>query len=135
MTQYLLDTNVVIDLIRGKDNNVRQHILEVGVDRCAICDLTAFELLYGAYKSQNREQNLRLVHTLIDQIAVIPSSSAYELAAREKVRLQQAGHPIEDFDLLIGCTAIIDHRPLVSNNLRHLTRLSRLTDLTLTDWQ
>lgn len=132
MTQYLLDTNVIVNLIRGKADNIRQHILEVGVDRCAICDLTAFELLYGTYKSQNREQNLRLFHTLIDQIAVIPSSSAYELAAREKVRLQQAGHPIEDFDLLIGCTAIINHRTLVSNNLRHL---SRLTDLTLTDWQ
>ena len=132
MTQYLLDTNVIVNLIRGKADNIRQHILEVGVDRCAICDLTAFELLYGAYKSQNREQNLRLVHTLIDQIAVLPSSSAYELAAREKVRLQQAGHPIEDFDLLIGYTAIINHRTLVSNNFRHL---SRLTDLTLTDWQ
>ena len=83
-------------------------------------------------RDERIQQNLRLVHTLIDQIAVIPSSSAYELAAREKVRLQQAGHPIEDFDLLIGCTAIIDHRTLVSNNPCHL---SRLTDLTLTDWQ
>lgn len=127
MIRYLLDTNVAVDLIRGRNGLIRDHLVRAGIDACAVCEISVFELLYGAWKSVYRKQNLAFVRSFIRGIDVIPSSHAYDFAAGEKVRLQKEGKRIEDFDLLIGCTAVCDHRILVTNNRKHLSRLTGIT--------
>lgn len=51
--------------------------------------------------------------------------------ASEKARLRKQGILLDDFDILIGSTAIANKMIMVSNNTKHL---SRLKDIILQDW-
>ena len=66
------------------------------------------------------------VGKFVAAIEVLPISEGIELFAREKARLTCQGLPIEDFDLLIACTAIAHNCILVSENLKHMDRIEGL---------
>jgi tRNA(fMet)-specific endonuclease VapC len=44
----------------------------------------------------------------------------------EKARLRKSGKPVDDFDLLIGSTAIANDLILVTNNTKHFENLKRI---------
>jgi len=129
---YLLDTNAVIEILRNPQGMVSRRLMENGgVSYCAISDITLYELYAGAYASQHVDNNVAAVDRLTEWLQVIPSSSAYKEAARQKVSLKAEGQMIEVIDILIGCTAIVSGRVLVSANLKHL---GRLEGIQITDW-
>lgn len=130
IANYLLDTNAVVDLLRGKDT-IMAKVKEVGLDKLAITDLTVYELYCGAYSSKNIEANLATIRQVTQLITVIPSSEAYEEAARQKGFLKKGGELIEDLDILIGSTAIYNGRILVTGNINHMHRLDGIL---LEDW-
>jgi len=55
---------------------------------------------------------------------IIPIYGSFEKYAEERVRLQNAGVLIPDFDLLIGATAVANNLKMVTNNEKHLSRIS-----------
>ena len=132
MTKYLLDTNVIVDLLRGVSSGVQNKLLACGIDYCAISDITLYELYCGAQMSRNVEYNMQLISNLAHQIEILPVSDAYQMAAEEKVRLKTRGEIIDDIDLLIACSAKCSGRILVTNNLRHM---SRIPELEIEDWR
>ena len=130
--QFLLDTNAVIDILRNPQGMVARRLVENGgVDSCAISDITLYELYTGAYASQYVRKNIAAVERLTDWLSVLPSSRAYKEAARQKVALQVKEQIIEDVDILIGSTAIVSKRILVTSNTNHL---GRLEGIKITDW-
>lgn len=126
MIKYLLDTNTIVDIIRDKESMPSKRLMAVGLYRCAIADMTVFELLYGAFNSEQREVNLQMISNLSKAICTLPSSPAYMEAARQKCRLRKLGLLIEDIDLLIGCTAIANDLTLISDNTKHMCRLENI---------
>jgi tRNA(fMet)-specific endonuclease VapC len=56
---------------------------------------------------------------------------ALDLYAKEKARFRKAGTRIDDFDLLIGVTSIINNLVMVTNNTGHFERITRIN---LEDW-
>lgn len=126
MIKYLLDTNTIVDIIRDKESMPSKRLMAVGLYRCAIADMTVFELLYGAFNSEQREANLQMISNLSKAICTLPSSPAYMEAARQKCRLRKLGLLIEDIDLLIGCTAIANGLTLISDNTKHMSRLENI---------
>lgn len=126
MIKYLLDTSTLVDILRQKGGQAAAALMSVGISRCAIVDMTLFELYYGAYCSERREANLDMIHNLSKRITILPSSPAYSEAARQKCRLRELGLLIEDIDLLIGCTAIVNNLTLISGNTKHMGRLERI---------
>lgn len=129
---YLLDTNAVIEILKNPQGMVSRRLMENGgVSYCAISDITLYELYAGAYASQHVDNNVAAVDRLTEWLQVIPSSSAYKEAARQKVSLKADGQIIEVIDILIGCTAIVSGRVLVSANYKHL---GRLKGIQITDW-
>ena len=84
------------------------------------------ELRFGAYKSERKEENLRIVNHFIDQVNVVPFALSIDAFCQEKVRLQSLGTPIEDYDLLIGCAAKVSGLTLVTDNVQHLSRIEGL---------
>lgn len=126
MIRFILDTNVLIDILRGRNQNALERFLEMGIDHCAIADISVFELLCGAANSSCPEKNRENMGKLIEQIQVIPSSSAYWDAAKNKARLKKSGTLIEDVDLLIGCTALHFDFTLVTGNIQHMQRIEGL---------
>lgn len=58
---------------------------------------------------------------------MLPITGALDLFATEKVRLRLAGTPAEDnFDLLIGCSAIVHGMIMVTENIRDFKNLSKI---------
>jgi tRNA(fMet)-specific endonuclease VapC len=124
--KYLLDTNICAFFFRDKFN-VPQTLLKKGVENCSISEITVLELRYGAENSANPQKQHNLVDIFLQQIHVIPITSAISVYANEKVRLKKAGIPMNDeFDLLIGATAIANNMILVTDNEKHLNRLSNM---------
>ena len=64
-------------------------------------------------------------------ITIIPIYNSLDIYAKEKARLRKAGMVIDDFDLLIGSTAIVHKITLVTNNSAHFKRLKGIE---MEDW-
>jgi tRNA(fMet)-specific endonuclease VapC len=61
----------------------------------------------------------------------LPIFGALDLYAQEKSRLRKAGIRIDDFDLLIGVTSVINNLIMVTNNTAHFQRIKGIV---LEDW-
>lgn len=130
MKQYLLDTNICIFFLRGL-YEVPQRLEQIGRRNCHISEITVGELLYGAACSIQKEKHLRQVNELISLFAVEPIYPVLPVFADTKAQLRKQGTMIDDFDLLIGATALKHGMVLVTENVKHL---SRVPGITLENW-
>lgn len=123
--RYLLDTNICIHILRG-NFGIARIVEEIGDKNCFISEITKAELLVGAVISENSGhlRNAQAVRGFLNVIESVPVSGTLDLYAREKVRLRIAGQPIEDFDLLIACTAVSLGMVMVTENVSHFSRVS-----------
>lgn len=124
-TKYLLDSNICVYLLRDK-KGIRDYIRKVRWENCCISEITVIELLYGAECSNAVDNNKQEVRQLCADLDIIPVSAAIEEFAYQKARLRREGKLIDDFDLLIGCTAKVSHCILVTENIKHLQRIDGL---------
>lgn len=130
MRTYLLDTNICIYFIKGL-YELNRKIEVAGPANCFISEMTVAELKYGVENSKTPESLRPIVEAFIPKFAVIPVYDALDVYAAEKARLRKQGLIIDDFDILIGATAIVNNMTMVSNNQKHL---SRLVNINLQDW-
>ena len=130
MNRYLLDTNICIYFIKGL-YQLDRKIEKVGSESCFISEMTVAELKYGVENSKTPEVMRPIIAAFLPKFAVIPVYDALDVYASEKARLRREGSIIDDFDILIGATAIVNNMVMVSNNYKHL---SRLENIDLQDW-
>ncbi|HWF44326.1 MAG TPA: type II toxin-antitoxin system VapC family toxin [Candidatus Kapabacteria bacterium] len=119
---YLLDTNICIYYFSGR-YGLKKKLHDVGISNCRISEITVAELKFGVEKS-GKAKNRLVVETFISSIEIQSILSSLDVFAREKARLRKLGQIIDDFDLLIGSTAIANDLILVTNNAKHLSRLN-----------
>ena len=112
----------VFIFLRGK-YNVIEKLNEVGIDNCAISEITLAELVFGAEKSDNPKKNHKLIEKFIGQLSILPIFDAIQTYGKEKARLQSEGKMISDFDLLIGCTSIENDLIMVTENIKEFDRI------------
>ena len=123
---YLLDTDTLIFSMKGHAR-VNENLLERRDAPKAFSSLTYGELVYGARKSERPAVNLAKVYRLAELFPMIPVSRAIMDGFGElKVRLESQGDPIDDFDLIIGATALSMNYSVVTNNERHFRRIPGL---------
>jgi len=120
--KYLLDSNICIHFLRGK-YNIIEKLNEVGIDNCAISEITLAELVFGAEKSDNPKKNHKLIEKFIGQLSILPIFDAIQTYVKEKAQLQSEGKMISDFDLLIGCTSIENDLIMVTENIKEFDRI------------
>lgn len=117
MSRYLLDTNIVSDLVRHPQGRVAEQIRAVGEARICTSIIVAAELRYGATKKASPRLTAQL-EAVLGAFDVLPfeapADRAYGLI---RARLEQGGGPIGGNDLLIaaqavalGCTVVTDNR-------------------------
>ena len=124
--KYLLDTNTCIFFLKGK-LNLDEVIKDKGLENCFISEITVAELRFGAENSENPAKSNKAVDSVISGIAIIPIFGSIKRYAKEKVRLRKLGTPINDeFDLLIGVTAVENKLTLVTDNSKHFTSIAGL---------
>lgn len=131
MRQYLLDTNICIYLLKNK-YGVAQHLIDADIMNCHISEITYAELLYGAESCANPEKEKIAIKILTSRISIVPIFKAIPLYAKEKVRLKKEGRVIGDenksgdFDILIGTTAVANGMVMVTENVKHFSRLKNI---------
>jgi len=130
LNQYLLDTNICIYFIKGL-YELKSKFKDVGPENCFISEITLAELKFGVAKSQAKKKNQHALENFLTGIQIIPIFPALDIYASEKARLQKSGKIIDDFDLLIGATAVSFDLVMVTNNTHHFNRIK---DIKLEDW-
>jgi tRNA(fMet)-specific endonuclease VapC len=128
--KYMLDTDTISFALRGH-GGVGDQIRARKPSELCMSAITLGELRYGAERKGSRR-----LHGLIDSFAATLEIASFdETAAGEYGRiaciLADRGTPIGDFDVLIAAHAVSLQRTLVTNNLRHL---SRVPGLSLESW-
>lgn len=122
MKKYLLDTNICIYFLKGL-YNLDQKIEKAETENCFVSEITIAELKFGVENSDNKEKNQKTVDDFVSKFTVIPIFNSLNIYAREKARLRKKGTPLDDFDLLIGSTAISNNLILVTRNVSDFERL------------
>jgi tRNA(fMet)-specific endonuclease VapC len=130
--RYLLDTNICIFFLKGRFD-IHNKIVKAGENNCFISEITVAELKYGVENSNDdrREENRKVVEAFIQKFTILPIYNCLDNYAIEKARLKKSGKPVDDFDLLIGSTAIVNDLIMVTNNQSHFNRIEGIA---LEDW-
>ena len=125
MKQYLLDTNICIYFLKNQ-YGVAEHIKAVGNKNCFISDITLAELYFGASNSGQKEHKIKGVKAIEKYFTVIPIQKALECYGDCKAVLKKHGKLTDDFDLLIGATAMTCNLIMVTENVKHLARIPNI---------
>lgn len=110
---------------------LHKKIATIGEENCLLSEITIAELKYGAENSFQKEKNRKNVAEFIAKFEVLPIFPALDIFAKEKARLKTKGRILDDFDLLIGTTAIHNRLTLVTRNK---SDFDRLNGIELEDW-
>jgi predicted nucleic acid-binding protein len=114
--KYCLESNFIIDLLKGKDNAIQvyEEIKDAPLSITAIASVALFEILRG--KEQNQDK-IRRFEELRQKMTVLPfgEREAEEASQIEKA-IHQKGQTISPLDLLIGATAKTNKAILISND-------------------
>jgi tRNA(fMet)-specific endonuclease VapC len=131
LSGYLLDTNIISDVIRNPDGHVARHIQRVGPKAIFTSIIVASELRYGCAK-KGSARLLDRVNGLLETIPVlsldIPTDAEY---GDIRAKLEVAGQPIGMNDLLIAAHAQALGLTLVTDNTNEF---SRIRGLKLENW-
>lgn len=129
--RYLLDTNIISDLVRHPQGRIAEHVRKVGEARVCTSIIVAAELRYGATKKGSRRLAAQL-ETVLGALDVVPfeapADAAYGLI---RARLEHAGTPIGANDLLIAAHALALGCTLVTANE---AEFARIDDLPRENW-
>lgn len=130
MKDYLLDTNVCIAILKN-NHAVFRKVLAAGQKHCHISEITIAELYYGAAKSGKKHQfdDIAKIKSLFE---IIPMYSSLKTYGDIKATLEQKGKRLDDFDLLIGATALQNKMCVVTGNIKHL---SRIPNIEVVNWE
>lgn len=126
MIKYLLDTNIVIYVIKRRPlevlNTFNNH-----ATRMAISSITLAELLHGAEKSSQPERNLSVVEDFCSRLVVLTyGEKAAQHYGSIRAALEKIGQPIGVNDLHIAAHARSEGLVLVTNNEKEFTKVPAL---------
>jgi tRNA(fMet)-specific endonuclease VapC len=124
--RYLLDTNVVSDLVRNPWGRVTQRIREVGEAQVCTSIIVAAELRYGAAKRGSRRLSAQL-EAVLGALDVLPFEAPADVTYGVlRARLEQVGTAIGGNDLLIAAQVIALGYTLITDNEREFARIDNL---------
>lgn len=131
MTRYMLDTNIISDLIKNPHGKAAKRIAKVGEDTICTSIIVAAELRYGCAKKGSKRL-MKVVEDLLNEISVLPfDTPADEEYGEIRSTLERAGKPIGGNDLLIAAHAKATGATIVTSNVNEF---DRVTGLTVENW-
>lgn len=123
----ILDTNVIIEFLRGKPKCVHFITSLENRYRLATTTINTFELLYGAYKFKKKEENILKIKRFLTQLEIYYFDlEASEEAGKLLAELSNQGLSLEIRDIFIAAIAIKNDLSLVTYNVKHFSRINRL---------
>lgn len=92
-----------------------------------ISEITLAELKFRVANSLTPERNAEALDNFLSGVQILPIFDALEIYANEKARLRKSGQIVDEFDLLIGASAVANDLTLVTNNEKHFERLNGIS--------
>ncbi len=126
MRKYLLDTNIVIYTMKNRPTEVREAFRQHNGQIC-ISTVTYMELVYGAERSANPEQNLRVLEGFAARLDTL----SYDIGAAThtgqiRAELAATGAPIGPYDQMIAGHARSQGLIVVTHNVKEFARVEGL---------
>ena len=129
--RFLLDTNIVSDLVRHPRGKISDRISEVGEEDVCTSIVVAAELRYGATKKNSSRLTSQL-ESVLGALEVLALEAPVDTVYGEiRAGLERTGEPIGANDLLIAAHALALGLTVVTDNEREF---SRIDDLRVENW-
>lgn len=129
---YLLDTNVCIAAMRGK-NRVVQRLAHCKPEDCGVSMVSVFELFAGVARCRDPEKEGRKVNEFLTTLHLLSFDWDSALKAAEiRWELEKTGNRIGLYDLQLSGQALSLDLILVTHNTREFQRVQGLR---LDDWE
>lgn len=126
MTRYILDSNVISDLVRNPQGRAAKRIARAGEDNICTSIIVAAELRYGCSKGGSARL-LRAVEDVLAEIEVLPFDVPADTDyGRIRAELEIVGKPIGSNDLLIAAHACAADATIVTANAAEFRRVRGL---------
>lgn len=123
---YVLDTDTIIYLLKGMPS-ITERIASISMGEINTTIINHAELLFGAYNSTRKQQNLKKAEMFLHNIKILPfCEQASTIFAEQKAWLKKHGTLMADLDLMIASITLRHEMVLVTNNRRHFERLKNL---------
>ena len=125
---YYLDTNICINIMRGKMPRTYEMILGMDANDIKIASVVAGELYYGAEHSRNPQSMCADVDAFVAPFEVVPfDGDAAREYARIRHQLATEGQLIGGNDMLIAATARARGGTVVTFNRGEFDRIRALS--------
>lgn len=123
---YLLDTNILSDLVRNPQGVVAAQITKAGEDTVCTSVIVAAELRYGAIKSNSAKlaERIAMILSALEILPLEPPADHQYASLRH--RLTHQGTPIGPNDLLIAAHALTNDLTVVTANMGEFSRVPGL---------
>ena len=130
---YMLDTDTASYLIKGRSPGVERRMLAVPTTDVCISVMTRAELLYGLKTLQSGHRLHIAVQQFLRIVRAMPwDNQAADWYADIRHDLRASGKPIGEMDMQIAAHSLATGATLVTNNLRHYSRIK--APLILENW-
>ena len=117
---YLIDSDVLIDISRGK--TAAREYIDALPEGWAISQVSVLELIVGARDSRDLGQ----IDTFLSAYVIVPLRSSTGTRAYELLKRYAKSHGLHVFDSLVAATAIEEGLTLVTKNRRHFEMIEGL---------
>jgi tRNA(fMet)-specific endonuclease VapC len=125
-SRFLLDTDILSDLVRKPQGEVAKAIARVGEQNVCTSIVVAAELRFGAAKSGSKRL-VRQVDRILSALEILPlEPPADRQYASVRNLLEQRGRTIGPNDLLIAAQSLSENCTLVTANEREFSRVPSL---------
>jgi tRNA(fMet)-specific endonuclease VapC len=125
MTAFMLDTDISSYIIKRRPATLVDKFEKHG-ETLNVSVITAAELRFGAEKAA-RPRLAELVEAYLDRLAILDwTNEVTRHYARIRSQLERSGEPIGNMDLLIASHAASEGMTVVTNNLKHFSRVPGL---------
>lgn len=123
---YLLDTNVISDLIRNPSGRAATKVAGLSEGELRTSIIVAAELRYGVAK-KGSQRLADLVDSVLADFEILPWEAPADMHyASVRDGLSRSGLPIGDMDMLIAAHALSLDAVLVTDNEREFSRVPGL---------
>ena len=130
--KYFLDTNIIIYFLKGKSNLLVEKFRSVQPQDIYIPSVVYAELLVGAEKSQERQNNLKKTEAFVGRFTIISFGKEEAMHyAHLRAMLEKKGKLIGPNDLMIAAIVLSVNGILVTNNEKEFNRVQSLK---ITNW-
>jgi tRNA(fMet)-specific endonuclease VapC len=132
VTSYLLDTDIAIELLRGRNVHVAERLSSKNREQIFLSTVTVAELLFGALRSRETEKSMKVCRQFCSsfQLADLDYTAA-ERSGIIRAELEGRGARIGAYDMLIAGIALARDCVLATHNVREF---GRVAGMRIEDW-